>query len=1389
MPINKAITFNDAGYVGYSAQDNPDPSFMEALGASFRQENTIGSTIANPRLNYDVNELSQIDPTYDPFKDIKGYEEYASLFEEIYNSKASEAMKQKIDMERKDRSTLASSGWTGTALSFGAGMLDLPTLIPGGALVRGGKIGYSALKSAAAVGTAAGVSTAVQEGVLQGKQALRTPEESAVAIGGSVVLGGFLGAGVSKLFGQAEWSRVSKSLEDDLSGEVANPAAVVDQMVKRAQSAGAASVDDFAPTLEDMGVAGPRAAQIVANASAAARINPGIRTLLSPSSKVRETYLKMVDNPVYTSMNMEGKSVGADVENLVKIYNRGAYGQWKRLADAEYIKYRKSLGDNAISSRLPATGEAMTKSRFMEAVARAGRRGDADPAGNEFVTTAAKSAREKVFDPLLVRAIDNGLLPEDVKTTTAASYVTRMWNRQRLIGEEPRFREIARKYFDGEMDKAAFRQEETKLGNKVVQSMRVDDKYQQAFDRLTSVEQRLASRGKVREGKLGRIKAEESRRFDVLRGRAPKQVVDALRAGADNDTLVKFAKEARKAENVSRAKTPVLSILKKRGGVRIGSSLDAELRNMGITPKTAPGLFRTDGGRGAADNIIAREHDIFDDFATDDNGYVIQNDVLEAIRQEVSGSPVRSSADAAEIANAEAMSANVENWLETVGLPKNATIKQIREHMKEVLGKEGSLDAVDTKIANLEREIEEFDQVTDKIRNDKLVSESEAANVAKELQSLEDEINASADLAKTSPRIGIMVDYAKARREYGKARYDQVRKQTRHDALKSLDADGRLTRELEIELMNLEKELPEIAKKVAKATEKSDKLKPMLPKQNQDLPDFINPEDRADYIEEIINEVFNNLTGKGKGDVPEWLVPVKRGPLKERTFNIPDAQIEEFLENDMESILRRYSRSMAADVELTQRFGRADMQDQLADITREYEELRKAAKTPAERLKLDKAEERDVKHLTAFRDMLRGTYQASDRSSGWSAITNAALTWNLMRLLGGVTVSSLPDAARIPAIHGITATMKEALPALVGNTRALQISRSDARDMGVIAEQVMQSRFASMADLRDPYRYGNRYERFLDNAANIFIKATGLGWWTDQMNTIASVMTQNRILKNVGNWNGMDKYEKAYMGFVGIDEDMAQRIGAQFKKHGVEESGIRAANISEWDDDLAKRAYGAALGKDVDRTIIKPGMGDKPLWMKTNTGRLIMQFKSFGLASHQRVLIAGLQERPRRFLEAMVFGTSIGMMVSYLKMIERGDYERAEDLLSNPGKWIGDGLDRTGLLYLPFEITNTADKISAAMGGPNVSIASGLSRLAGDRDHSGSVTRYASRDPLGAVLGPSAGLFSDLAQIYAATLKGEKTKGAVNATIRQIPGGALPGARTILNAVVKPSIQ
>ncbi|MDN3720004.1 hypothetical protein QW131_14420 [Roseibium salinum] len=215
------------------------------------------------------------------------------------------------------------------------------------------------------------------------------------------------------------------------------------------------------------------------------------------------------------------------------------------------------------------------------------------------------------------------------------------------------------------------------------------------------------------------------------------------------------------------------------------------------------------------------------------------------------------------------------------------------------------------------------------------------------------------------------------------------------------------------------------------------------------------------------------------------------------------------------------------------------------------------------------------------------------------------------------------------------------------------------------------------------------------------------------MKTIASVMTQNRMARNIlkatqeiqspqgggvlqVDYSKLPDAEKRYLAFLGIDENMAGRIADQIRTHGVEERGIWGANVGDWTDPQAARTWAAALNKDVDRTIITKGVADNPVWMQNNGWKLVMQFKGFALAAHQRVLIAGLQENPLRLAENLVFASALGMMIGYLKFMERGDTEGANRLLDNPGLWISEGLDRSGILTIPFEVSNTAEKAGNA---------------------------------------------------------------------------------------------
>ncbi|MEC5323317.1 LPD38 domain-containing protein [Aurantimonas sp. A3-2-R12] len=88
------------------------------------------------------------------------------------------------------------------------------------------------------------------------------------------------------------------------------------------------------------------------------------------------------------------------------------------------------------------------------------------------------------------------------------------------------------------------------------------------------------------------------------------------------------------------AKKPVIKMLRDAGGVDPSSPLAGNLRAMDINARTAPGLFRK-GGIGAADNFVRDEHPLFENAPDDGNGYIPEEAIIEALRREMGGDPIR----------------------------------------------------------------------------------------------------------------------------------------------------------------------------------------------------------------------------------------------------------------------------------------------------------------------------------------------------------------------------------------------------------------------------------------------------------------------------------------------------------------------------------------------------------------------------------------------------------------------------------------------------------------------------------------------------------------------------------------------------------------------------
>lgn len=182
--------------------------------------------------------------------------------------------------------------------------------------------------------------------------------------------------------------------------------------------------------------------------------------------------------------------------------------------------------------------------------------------------------------------------------------------------------------------------------------------------------------------------------------------------------------------------------------------------------------------------------------------------------------------------------------------------------------------------------------------------------------------------------------------------------------------------------------------------------------------------------------------------------------------------------------------------------------------------------------------------------------------------------------------------------------------------------------------------------------------------------------------------------------------------------------------------------------------WAAAVRKESDRVILVPGQ-EKPLFMSTEMGKIIGQFRAFTLSSTQRVFIAGLQNQDHNAVGGFASLVSMGMFTYYLKQ-KIADREISDD----PAVWVVEGIERSGALGVMTEFSTTAEKISSGSVGFRPLL--GISAPA---------SRQVSRSIAESALGPTFGslLTTTIAASNAITSEGEMTDSDIRALRRLIP--------------------
>jgi len=436
------------------------------------------------------------------------------------------------------------------------------------------------------------------------------------------------------------------------------------------------------------------------------------------------------------------------------------------------------------------------------------------------------------------------------------------------------------------------------------------------------------------------------------------------------------------------------------------------------------------------------------------------------------------------------------------------------------------------------------------------------------------------------------------------------------------------------------------------------------------------------------------------------------------------------------------------------------LEPHLAVIRRAYEKKVAAARTAgddAEVKRLEKRFRQTAMDLQAMKDRILNTHGINTDAVGYGMrLAKAAKDFNYIRFMGGVTLSSLPDLAMGISVAGLRPYLSAWAKMLKAEILNDDVGRADIAKLIYAAETVLgEERVRKLYFLDDnPMQIEQtKAEKGLEWSARKFGKWSGIQYWNAVNKAVAATAIQSRVIEISRKVRAgtASAFELEMLGQFGIDTEMATLVA---RVHGVVgETGADLfggdfyhSRVDLWDgpidglraDEVAflKEQYYMAIMQAVNRTIVTPNAGDLPLIATSSAiGKLLFQFKSFSFAATNSVLISGLQ----RGLEygdisqvILLAGLSSlgGFVYAGKEYLAGRDPLRYENDIS---KFIVEGMDRGGGLGILSETNAIFEK----------TFGFGLSQFA----DSGPLSRYASRNKIDALMGPTFGTAKDMLTI------------------------------------------
>jgi len=1226
----------------------PDPSVSETFDAGFRMENDVAALMEysehpfkNQGLKSDFNVKSRAQE-YDKANKTNLFQTYPDAFLGVESDDEFLYKVSKITQENQDRDTLSRSGWTGFAASITAGLASPLSFVP---LVGGATRARQAAKMAS-IGFATGVAT---EGVLQGTQETRSVDESLIGIAASTALMGILG-GV--------FYRVTPEVRAQFEEELTRAANDID-----VQGSGGLGADVVARDPGNLVGADVRAVSRVINKTGVTA-NPITENIDQVSNLNWRSLTAALDD---SALKLEGAlegvapSPGGTVWNRAQSTYGGLLTEGIEATDRAYNKYFFEGASPMLFANTRAriggamSAAKMSRPEFNAEISKTIWGGFESQ--HKEVVEIANELQAKVYGPILDLAKKAKLLPEDIEVVGDKAWLHRIYNDVAIQRRPIEFIEKIANHYSKKLE-AQFKTELEKMQTKVKKAKTEIDDVEAPPETVAALRDKFINELAI--VKATTPDAVKNLQAAISETRALESRLANNPAALSSEELARVMKMSEAIETRRGAKDLIgydITKLNQTRLERVRKQLRADAKDM--------------ENAGGADLKRAKE---------------LQRELQTRIRNLSRSRAVLSERRAQKLDRIEALEDKSIEAFERVARKAQTTWKELQKWSDEKLDAElvkfknqftsalATFEKGEEKVVKLQAE--GFGPELGAAEDRQLIRQEKLNVIAAKLDNAE---NLSREEIRNTVNEGLTFlndEMAEINLRRGKR-------------IAALDREA-----AKLDPAQVEYKIGQLKKRPAQITrEFGDRWAKTAA--GMDLEN--GAANFMDHAREIATVLKDQIVGNYNRLPAIDLMLHKRGAELRRAVDISSLEISDFLETDIDEITKRYVRTMGPDIELNKKFGSMDWEtiqqparDELDQKLRLIDEDPNLS--PAQK---EKKSQQLNKDFTLYKNNWEASIARIRNIRGLPADPDGVAyrgaklvrELNVARQMGGVLWASLPDMGQPVMKYGLTRTFRDGFLPLINNLKAFKMNFREAKLANAANDIALHSRAMALSDTLDDMKRGSKFEEGVQWATNKIGLIALFDYWTVGMKAVTANIANVKIMDALATINGakgiMKEQEAVeYLAMIGIEGPDAALLWKEVMENagGAKVNGVWWPNTESWENFEATQIYRQALYREVSRTIIQPGL-ERPLLSDTNElGRMLYQFKSFGMASTPKIMLAGLQQKDAAVLSGSMASMGLGALGYYFWAVSTGGQAYEDMMNADINRWADEAIGRSGLI-------------------------------------------------------------------------------------------------------------